>query len=516
MVADNVIQHPSSKFPDDNDLHVAGLLHDDPAAGCAPVDPEPTWASAEARWDDRADVYTWNDLGRAYRLIDLAAGHIRYSFTWEEWLVYEDGRWTKNMSGALGRYAHKVGPDIIAQSNRMKKRAEDIEDKEQRKAKVKQASDFYKQGVGCGNKNRISSMLSVAQDLAGVSVQPDEFDANPWLLGIENGVIDLRSGTYRQAVRGDMIMQRAGVRWEKDAQCPTWERFLSEIMCGDAELVTYLQRAVGYSLTGSVQEQCLFFLFGGGSNGKSTFLTTIQALMGTYARQASKDLLLDRKHDPHPVEFADLHGRRMVVCGEIREKCRLAEDKVKTLTGGDRINARWLHQNPFEFDPTHTVWQPGNHKPTIRGMDDGIWRRIRLVPFLAHFEDKDKDETLPERLREELPGILRWAVRGCMDWQRHGLGIPEAVKKATGAYRSEMDDLAEFFEDECVIEAGREVLSKHLYARYRAWAADAGHKNPMNRHNFGKELRRRGFHPRNSGGRRWVGLDLRTPPQPER
>lgn len=502
-MSDNVIQHPRTKIPDDNDLHVAGLLHDDPEAGTAPVDPEPTWESDAARWYDRREAYTDNDLGRARRLIDLAAGSIRYCFTWDAWMIYEDGRWGRNTSGALGRYAHQVGADLLAESRHLESKYAET------------ATKLYKQANTCGNKAKIQNMIGVAQDIEGVSVQPDEFDANPWLLGIENGVVDLRSGTWRRAVRGDMITHRAGVKWEQGATCPTWDRFLMEIMCEDAELVSYLQRAVGYSLTGSIQEQCLFFLYGAGSNGKSTFLTTIQALMGSYARQSSKDLLLERRHDPHPVEFADLQGRRMVVCGEIKERCRLAEDKVKTLTGGDRINARWMRENPFEFDPTHTIWQPGNHKPTIKGMDDGIWRRIRLVPFLASFKDEQKDESLPARLREELPGILLWAVRGCMAWQREGLGQPEAVKQATGSYRQEMDQYREFFEDECVLGPGREVMSGHLYERFRSWAESAGFKKIPNRPAWSAELRRRGFHPRNSGGRRWVGLDLRAPPQPD-
>jgi putative DNA primase/helicase len=269
-------------------------------------------------------------------------------------------------------------------------------------------------------------------------------------------------------------------------------------MDGDEDLVTYLQRAVGYSLTGDTREQVLFFLHGSGANGKSTFLETVLTMLGDYGCQAVPELLMVRKSEPHPCERADLFGRRLVSCVEVEEGKRLAETLLKQFTGSDRIRARWQHENFFEFRPVHTLWLAANHKPVVRGTDHAIWRRIKLVPFNVTFDDERKDPTLPQKLREELPGILNWAVKGCLDWQRGGLAEPDAVRMATAEYRSEMDTVGQFLQERCVIGRDLRIAAKQLYAAFVTWCAES-QERPMNQHVFGRRMRDKGFESGRSG-----------------
>jgi putative DNA primase/helicase len=275
--------------------------------------------------------------------------------------------------------------------------------------------------------------------------------------------------------------------------------------------IRFLQRAVGYALTGDISEQVLFFLYGAGANGKSTFARVLLDLLGDYATQGAPDLLLAKRNESHPTEVADLLGCRLVVCQEIEAGRAFAEVTVKQLTGGDLIKARRMREDFWSFAPTHKFFVAANHKPPVRGTDHAIWRRIRLVPFTVRITDEERDPNLLEKLRAELAGVLAWAVEGCLEWQRIGLCPPDEVLQATSDYRGEQDLLAAFLEERC--EAGMyfSVRSGDLYHAYSEWCEGGGF-HPANQQTLGEQLREKGFEPfkGTKGARRWRGLRLKT------
>jgi len=279
-------------------------------------------------------------------------------------------------------------------------------------------------------------------------------------------------------------------------------------MDGHADLITFLQRAVGYSLTGSVAEQVLFLLWGTGANGKSTFVNAVLDVLGNdYAMQAPDGLLTVKKGDAHPTERADLFGKRFVSSIEIEDGARLAESMVKQLTGGDSIRARRMREDHWQFTPTHKLWMAANHKPTIRGTDHAIWRRVKLVPFVVTIADADQDKGLGEKLKGERAGILAWSVRGCLDWQKNGLGNPDAVRQATAEYRGEMDVIGAFVA-ECCIENDRfTAKASTVYAAYSKWCQANG-EYAVNQRRFGLAITERGIERYTNNGIWYRGLGL--------
>jgi len=280
-------------------------------------------------------------------------------------------------------------------------------------------------------------------------------------------------------------------------------------LAGDGELIRFVQKALGYSLTGSTQEQCLFMLYGAGANGKSTLIQTTSTLLGDYSRQTPTETLLVQRGDGVRNDLARLQGARFVSAVEVEGGRRLAEVLVKPLTGGDTITARFLYGEHFEFQPMFKLWLAVNHKPGVQGTDHAIWRRIHLLPFTVTIPVGEQDKRLAEKLQGELPGILRWAVEGCLAWQREGLEPPAEVKRATGDYRAEMDVIAAFIQDCCVLGDEREVSSKALYEEYTGWCTQMG-ESPVSQKALATALQERGCTSgRKSGGRLWCGIALK-------
>lgn len=353
--------------------------------------------------------------------------------------------------------------------------------------------------------------FALLESESGIRVAPEAWDANPFLLGVANGVLDLKSGTLREGRREDRISLVIPVAYDPDADCPTWIAFLHRIMGGEEEMVSYLQRACGYTLTGSIQEQVMWILHGNGKNGKSTFLGAMLSLMGNMGKTVQADLLTVRKHDSSSYwELAPLVSARMVMAAEAEQGKKLAESRVKDLTGGERINACFKYLNPFEFLPCFKLWYCTNHLPAIRGTDEGIWRRICKVPFLVQIPPDERDPDLPNKLKLELPGILAWMVEGCLCWQEVGLQPPKKVQDATAEYREEQDFLSAFLEDCCEIATGLEVSSRDLYKTYTRYCEEAG-EYPLSQRRLAGRLQERGFtNPRKHGGVCWEGLSLQT------
>jgi P4 family phage/plasmid primase-like protien len=405
--------------------------------------PEPTEPSTEA--------YELTDVGNAYRFVGLHGQDVRWCPHMKAFLAWDGRRWAVDERHLVVKLAQETARSIHHE-------AAATEDRDEQRKLVRFA-------LASQNASRIYAMLDQAKPHIVVGV--NELDTDSWLLNCQNGTLDLRTGKLGAHRREDYTTKLAPVAYDPEATAPSFAAFLERVLPSE-ELRRFVQRIVGCSLTGDVSEQVLFFLYGAGANGKSTLINVILALLGDYGQQAAPELLV-AKAGAHPTEIADLKGARFAACVEVEDGHRLAEALVKHLTGGDPMKARFMRQDFFEFDPTHKIVLAANHKPVIRGTDHAIWRRIKLVPFEVTIPKEEQDTHLLQELREELPGILAWAVRGCLEWREHGLGEPDEVTNATNAYRSEMDVLAAFIEDECVVHEKARVQAAKLHEVYAAW-----------------------------------------------
>jgi putative DNA primase/helicase len=346
-------------------------------------------------------------------------------------------------------------------------------------------------------------MIELARFEDGIPARPDDFDQDPWLLNVANGTLDLRTGDLSPHDREQMLSKVAAVPYDPTATCPIFLDWLHEIMLSREELVTFLQRAMGYSLTGRVSERVVFILHGGGRNGKTTLLETMSGILGDYAGTAPAEMLLAKRETGIPNDIARLPGRRFVSATETGEGRRLDEVKVKSISGGDTIQARFLHGEWFDFRPTFKIWLGTNHKPEIRGTDNAIWDRIRLIPFDYRVTDSGKIPDLADAfITREGPGILAWMVEGCLAWQQHGLSAPAEVMQATEGYRREMDPLANWIEDRCELRPNVSAPSKSLYASYSAYCEAAG-EEPLKQRTFGSRLTERGCGEKRTGQARY-------------
>ena len=340
-------------------------------------------------------------------------------------------------------------------------------------------------------RNRIDNMLELGKSEPGIPITVDELDDDPWAFNCTNGALDLQTGQLREHRREDLITKLAPVAYDPTAECPQFLAFLEQIMDGNQDLIRFLQRAIGYSLTGLTREQVLFLLYGLGANGKSTLLEALAMLLGDYAQQADFATFLVRRNEGPRNDIARLRGARFVSATEAESGARMSEVLVKQLTGGDTVTARFLHQEFFDFKPEFKLWLAANHKPVIRGTDNAMWRRIKLIPFAVTIPESEQDKNLPAKLQAELSGILAWAVRGCLEWQEHGLGEPEAVKAATGEYREEMDVLGDFLAECCILELGATAKATELYRNYKSWCEQNGIRE-LSQRVFGSGLTERG------------------------
>jgi putative DNA primase/helicase len=377
---------------------------------------------------------------------------------------------------------------------------------------VKKSTDrdgMYTHAKRSQSKRAIEAMLWLARSEPGIPARLTEFDADGWLLNVANGTVNLRTGGVRPYERTDLISNLVSVPFEPDAECELWDSFLWRVTDRNEDLYKYLRRFLGYLLVGDVSDQSLHFLYGVGANGKSVFCEVLLRLLGEYALTVSPDLIMLKRHGGIPNDVARLRGARAALMNETSQGSRFDEAKLKDLTGGDTLTARFLHQEFFDFKPTHRLVVRGNHKPSINGVDEGVWRRLRLVPFSVSIPADEQDRDLLRKLEAELPGILQWAIAGCIEWQRDGLCPPAIVTEAVRQYREESDTLGRFIADEC--EPGKllQVKSSSLYERYRAFAEQAGER-AMPSKDMPQEMQRRGFDwKRTRTGGMFFGLELR-------
>lgn len=458
-------------------------------AGAASVGKLPPEAGSEP--------FRATDLWNAGLFCNLHCDKVRFCERMGGWFHYDGKRWGRAENGEVERLAKEI-PLV------MYRMAAEERDEGRRQTIAKHAARTEAAG-------KMAAILDLAKSEEGIAIPPDAFDANPWFFNTETGTIDLRTGEEREHRSEDLITNIAGAPFDPYAPCPTYERFLFESTGGDETLISFLRRARGYSLTGITREQALFFKFGPEASGKSTDERIVQAILGTYARTAEIQTFLTSRRDMVRNDLAGLAGARTVSATEPDEGQTFDEILVKQLTGEDRIRARFLFRENFEFSPTFKIWLCGNHRPHIRSTGGATWRRVHVLPFNRSVPEEKRDRRLFERLLEERAGILAWMIRGCLEWQRDGLRPPDAVRAATAEYRQAEDVLAPFVEECFVVDRAARATKKNTYAAYRDWC-DKNGERAMSQKRFGTRLENRGFDSyRGTGGvRYWLGIGLRS------
>lgn len=437
-----------------------------------------------------------DDTGNAERFVAQHGANVRYVHTWGKWLVWNGQYWTEDETGQVDQLAKVTARGIYDEAAGAAAAGND-----------NLAAELSKWARTSGSAPRRAALLTLAQSEPPIAITHHVLNVDPYLVACTNGTIDLRTCQLRPSDRADLITRCLPVAYDLAASCPLWLAFLGRIM-PDPDNRQFLQKAAGVALSG-VTLQSLFFLYGAGANGKSTFVETVLSLLGEYAAKTSAEtLLMQDRTGRIPNDLAALVGKRLVIASELPDGRRLNESQVKDLTGGDSITARFLNQEFFTFNPEFKLWMYGNHKPVITGTDDGIWRRIRLIPFTVQIPENEQDGQLAVKLRAELPGILAWEVQGWRLYQAEGLNPPADVTQATAAYRSESDALGQFLAD-CTIQAETfTVGSADLYAAYTTWTAANG-MGALSSVRFARALQERGFTKQKTRvGAVWSGLGL--------
>ncbi len=438
-----------------------------------------------------------SEVGNAERFVQLHSSKLRYVSKWERWLIWNGKYWKQDEKGEVFERAKETIRGIYGE-------AENCQDENQRKALVKFA-------LQSESHQHISSMLKLVRTDRSVAINASDLDKNQFVLNLENGTFDLNLDVLFPHMPEDLITKYIDVTYKPAAEATHWNDFLLKIFNGNSDLIRFVQRCVGYSLSGDTSEQCLFFCYGSGMNGKSVFCELTKMLMGDYAQKAPSEMLMLKRNETIPSDLARLQGARFVVASEIQQGRRMNEAKVKDLTGGDTIVARYMYGDYFEFTPTHKLWMYGNHKPVINGTDEGIWRRIVLIPFNVTIPESERvpmGEFL-DKFRGELSGILNWALEGFREYKRAGLQKPAEVSRATENYRNEMDVLGEFMEEKCIVDHTKSVKAKEVFNSYQCWCNDNG-ETPVKRREFDNSLKERGMHSERGTGNNveWRGIGL--------
>ncbi|HEV2400855.1 MAG TPA: phage/plasmid primase, P4 family [Candidatus Sulfotelmatobacter sp.] len=421
----------------------------------------------------------------ALRFSRQYADDLRYVSSWGHWMCWDGLRWTNDNTLHVFDLARGI---------------------------------CRKASAECGDaRDRTAMRIAAAQTVTAIerlaradrrhAARVEQWDTNVWLLNTPQGTVDLRTGKIHEHTRDEYITKITATG--PGGNCPIWLQFLARVTGGDPELQSFLQRMVGYTLTGSTCEQALFFLYGTGANGKSVYLSTISALLAGYAKTAPASSFTASANEQHPTDLAGLRGARFVTAIETEDGSRWAESKIKSLTGGDKIAARFMRGDFFEFIPEFKLVIAGNHKPGLRSVDEAMRRRFHLVPFTVAIPQEERDPSLTEKLRAEFPGILAWAIQGCLEWQQDGLNPPAIVRDATADYLASEDVIGCWLEDECFEDEALWTSSAALSLNYTAWCQRTAEK-PISPKRLTQALDARGFvQKRTSSARGFSGIGLR-------
>lgn len=435
--------------------------------------------------DALAQSPEFSDDRLALNFAERFANSLRHVAGLGKWFVWDGARWRADETQLAREHVRSVCREFSYRCN------------EPKQAKLLASAKTV---------TAVERLASCDQRIAATISQ---FDADPWLLNTPGGTLDLRTGQWREPSPGDYITKVTGTAPDQKIKTPVWNGFLARITGNNDELIAFLRRMAGYSLTGSTEEHALFFLYELGANGKSTFLNAITAAAGDYHRTTPIETFTASNHDRHPTELAGLRGARLVTANETEEGRRWAESRIKALTGGDKIAARFMRQDFFEFQPAFKLIIAGNHKPGLRSVDEAIRRRFNLVPFTVTIPPEERDETLPEKLKTELPGILAWMIAGCAEWLESRLAPPQIVTEATDQYLQAEDAIAAWIEECAVRDPNAFTANAELFVSFSTWANKAG-EYVGSQKRFSQSLEARGFqqHRHYQRGRGFNGIRL--------
>jgi putative DNA primase/helicase len=467
-----------------------------------------------------ADAIRLTDLGNARRLVQAFGEDLRFCKPWRCWFWWDGRRWLRDERQQVMRYAKRITEALFREARATRD--------------ANQQAELGRHALRSQRADRLRAMMTLAESEPGIPIMPAELDREPFVLTVLNGTIDLRTGVLREHRRDDLITKLAPVVYDPEAQHDLWDRFLRDVTAGPEPTLDglaasgayrdFLQRAVGYTLTGDVSEEVFFLLNGPEASGKSTFIKAILKTLGDYAKTADFETFLKKRGDAGVRnDLAALVGAHLVASIEVEEGKELAQGLVKHLTGGDVATGRFLYAEFFEFEPAFKLWLAVNHAPRVQDLDAALWRRIRRLPFEFTVPKERRDPAVKRTLttpRIAGPAILAWAVRGCLDWQAQGLEPPAIVEAATAQYRAEQDPLGDFYDECCVFAFDEWVASGTLYEAYIEWTKCTGIRRPLTKKLIGHRLRERGCtdEPRKVPGpdgrrksvRGWKGIGLQT------
>lgn len=449
--------------------------------------------------------YNWSDVGNAERLISLHGKDIKFNVNSGKWYVWNGVNWeldnsfkVENLYRTVLRRFQNAIPNINISDDEIATK------KQQEKAK-----SFVLRNETDG---KIKSVLNQAKTFKGINFM--ESDKDDYLFNTPNGTINLRDLSQKKHDRKDLITQCSNYSFNRENdKCPNWIAFLNRIFCGDQELINYVQKAVGYSLTGDMSEQCLFMLWGGGANGKSTFVKALEDIMGSYAATIKGETLMEKNgQDGARGDLARLTNKRVVIASELQEGQVFNEPLLKVLSAGETLPVRFMYQEEFMLKPKFKLWIMTNKKPKVKGNDHGIWRRWRMIPFKYKFTEKEKDPNFyEEKLKPELEGILLWAITGYQMWKGQGFEAPKEVMEAVEDYKMDMDQVARFIEDCCKVGEGYECTGSAMYDEYINWCIAEGENYKMTNHKLARDLKEKGFvNKRDMNGKKWIGIGVNS------
>jgi len=439
----------------------------------------------------------FTDATNAARLVREHGRDIRYNSAWKKWIVWNGRYWQTDESGAL---VHEKGLDMVR----------NIYDELLKTDDYRERIEIEKYGMLSESVRRREAFVKAAQWNSALNIKSDDLDPDPWLLNVQNGTINVLTGEFREHRQEEMITKIGNVEYDPKADCPLWKSFIREIMNYKSDLVNFLQTAAGWSLTGNIEEQTMFILYGSGANGKTTFLNTISYLLGDYAIATPTESFMKKNADQNTNDIARLRGTRFVTTTEAEQGRRLSEPLIKKITGNDQMTARFLYGEYFNFTPTFKIFMATNHKPVIKGTDHGIWRRIKLIPFTTTIPEEKQDKSLEVKLKQEASGILNWLLEGTARWRREGLKAPAIILNATDEYRGEMDVIGNFLKERCVQGKERMIRIRELYKAYTDWCDD-NKEHAVSERFFTMRLKEMGYEQcRTAEARFWSGLGLRV------
>lgn len=445
---------------------------------------------------------TLSDVGNAERIIALCGSIIRYDCIRDKFFIWNGKYWEMDSSNSIFTLAKTMLKKLMAEADSLTG-GEDTTLQELKK--------MYKTfAVRSENDSRIRAMVNQLKSQREIML--NNSDADIYLLNLKNGTMDLRTGCLKEHSRDDYITRIAEIDWDGNAECPRWLEFLHKVFSGDKEMLDFVQRSAGYSLTGSQREQCFYMLYGSGANGKTTFLNTIKMISGDYSDILKPSSLMSRLfEDGARGDLAKLSGKRFVSSSELNEGQYFDESLLKAMTGGETIPVRFLYGEEFNLKPIFKIWMSTNDRPKIRGTDLGIWRRVRLIPFLYTFRDDERDKDFFEKnILPELPGILKWAVEGCLKWMNEGVIIPQKSLAEVEDYREEMDIVQRFLDENCITGEPYNVKVGMLYERFSAWCARTGEKS-ISCVKFSKKMKEKGFEQyKDKNSRYWDNIAFYT------